>query len=117
MAETGARVWTLDYEEFPELIGPWRVEVTPGAARTDDVFLHLIQVGDQSLTEMSDAEVGRDADGNVTLSFDASGRTVNLLLPISGDIGGWIRIAEGQEVVVDRALTSEVLHQEGLAIE
>lgn len=117
VAETGARVGTLDYEEVPELMGRWRVEVTPGAARTDDVFLHLIQVGDQSLTEMSDAEVGRDADGNVTLSFDASGRTVNLLLPISGDIGGWIRIAEGQEVVVDRALTSEVLHQEGLAIE
>ena len=98
-------------------MGRWRVEVTPGAARTDDVFLHLIQVGDQSLTEMSDAGVGSDADGNVTLSFDASGRTVSLLLRTAGGIGGWIRIADGQEVVVDRALTSEVMHQKGLAIE
>jgi hypothetical protein len=53
----------------------------------------------------------------VTLSFDASGRTVSLLLRTAGGIGGWIRIADGQEVVVDRALTSEVMHQEGLAIE
>jgi hypothetical protein len=34
-----------------------------GAARTSDVFQHLTQVGDQSLTEMRPAEVGRDADG------------------------------------------------------
>ncbi|MFW6437722.1 MAG: heparinase II/III domain-containing protein, partial [Armatimonadota bacterium] len=113
--EAGARVETLEYEEVPELMGRWRVEVTPGAPRTDDAFLHLIQVGDQSLTDMSDAEVGTDADGYVTLTFDASGRSVSITLRPSGDVGGWIRIAEGQDVLVDRALTTDVMHQEGLA--
>lgn len=113
-AETGSRVATLDYEEVPELMGRWRVEVRPGEARADDVFLHLIEVGDQSLERMSDAEVSTGAAGGVTLTFAAGERTVTLLLPTSGSIGGQIRIAEGERVLVDQALTADVMHQEGL---
>ncbi len=36
------------------LMGQWRVEVTPGAPRKDDVFLHVVQVGDQQLEAMSE---------------------------------------------------------------
>jgi hypothetical protein len=79
------------------------------------VFLHLIQVGDQSLQSMSDAQVTTAADSTVLLTFDASGRTVTLLLPTVGDIGGHIRIADGGQVLVDQPLTTEVMHQEGLA--
>lgn len=113
-AEEGAHVATLDYEEVPELMGRWRVEVRPGAPRTHDVFLHLIQVGDQALERMSDAEVSTDDDGQVTLTFDASGRTVTLRLRTSGGVGGHIRMTEGERVVVDQRLTEEVMPQEGL---
>ena len=113
--ETGAYVAALDYEEVPELMGRWRVEVRPAQARTDDVFLHLIQVGNQSLQSMSDTQVSTGADGVVTLTFDASGRAVTLLLPTTGDIGGHIRIADGAQVLVDQPLTQAVIPQEGLA--
>jgi hypothetical protein len=113
--ETGAYVAALDYEEVPELMGRWRVEVRPGAARTDDIFLHLIQVGDQSLQSMSDAQVDTGADGIVTLTFDASGRTVTLRLPTTGEVGGHIRITQGEQVLVDRPLTQQVMAQTGLA--
>jgi hypothetical protein len=116
-ARDGQGIPVLTYEEVPELMGRWRVEVRPGSARTDDVFLHLIQVGDQSLQSMSDAQVRTDADGVVTLTFDASGRTVTLLLPTSGESGGHIRIVEGEEVLADRPLTDQIMPQEGLATE
>jgi hypothetical protein len=114
-ADTGSHVATLQYEEVPELMGRWRVEVKPGSARTNDVFLHLIQVGDQSLQSMSDAQVSSADDGTVNLTFDASGRTVTLLLPTAGDVGGHIRIAEGDQTLVDQPLTQDVTPQEGLA--
>jgi hypothetical protein len=103
--------------QVPELMGRWRVEVKPDLARTDDVFLHLIQVGDQSLQSMTDAQVNTDVDGAVMLTFDASGRTVTLLFPTSGEIGGHIRITENEKVLVDQPLTQQIAPQEGLAAE
>lgn len=96
-------------------MGRWRVEVRPGSARTRDAFLHLIQVGDQSLQSMSDGQVSTAADGTVTLIFDAYDRTMTLRLPTTGDIGGHIHIAEGDRVLIDQPLPQEVTHQEGLA--
>ncbi len=114
-AETQSHVATLEYEEVPELMGRWRVEVKPGAPRTDDVFLHLIQVGDQTLQSMGRADMATGDDGVVTLNFDALGRAVTLLLPTTGNVGGHIRIADGGQVLVDNALTGDVMHQEGVA--
>ena len=34
------------------LLGPWRMEVKPGAERKEDVFMHIVQVGDESLTSL-----------------------------------------------------------------
>ena len=45
----------------PENMGRWRVEVKPGAARTGDLFLHLIQVSDQTVEKMVESEVARRA--------------------------------------------------------
>jgi|LSQX01.1.fsa_nt_gb hypothetical protein len=114
-ARDGQGIAALTYEEVPELMGRWRVEVRPGTARTHDAFLHLIQVGDQSLQNMSDAQVNTAADGTVTLTFDASGRTVTLSLPTTGDIGGHIGITEDGQTLVDRPLAQEVTPQEGMA--
>ena len=44
------------------MMGQWRVEVTPGAARTDDCFLHVIQVGDQSVEKMDRMELVGDQE-------------------------------------------------------
>ncbi len=41
------------------LLGQWRVEVSPRKERSDDLFLHLIQVGDAALERMVRAELVR----------------------------------------------------------
>ncbi|HCU34698.1 MAG TPA: hypothetical protein DGT21_04395, partial [Armatimonadetes bacterium] len=104
----------IHYDEVPELMGRWRVEVSPGAARTDDVFLHLIQVGDQTLERMDDATITQTTD-TATLTFTHEGKTVTIFFNTAGDIGGSIRIETAGGVTVDRPLTQDVMLQEGLA--
>jgi len=100
---------------IPEMMGRWRVEVHPGAAREQDVFLHLIQVADQSVEEMVESSV-RETEDRIELTFSVGARTYTIALNKTGSIGGHIRIEEGGEVLVDRALTQEVMPQAGLAL-
>ncbi|MFO7946081.1 MAG: heparinase II/III family protein [Armatimonadota bacterium] len=104
----------LDYEEVPELMGRWRVEVRPGTPRTHDLFLHLIQVGDQSLKAMADASVTRE-DDTATISFEAGDRTITISFFGTGEVGGHIRVASDGETILDRALATDVTPQSGLA--
>ncbi|MBI3946326.1 MAG: heparinase II/III family protein [Armatimonadetes bacterium] len=101
--------------EVPPIMGRWRVEVKPGAARTDDCFLHLIQASDQTVEKMVESQV-RDRGNQVELSFTVGARTYTLALNKTGEIGGQIRIAEGDKVLVDRPLTREIMPQAGLAL-
>lgn len=100
--------------EVPELMGRWRIEVSPGAPQTDDIFLHLIQVGDQSLQAMSDAQVTTDGD-TATIIFDTEGNNVTLTFATTGDIAGHITIKRGADVLVDKDLIQQVMPQQGLA--
>ena len=95
-------------------MGRWRMEISPGAARTEAVFLHLIQVGGQDLAEMSQADV-TTSDGAATVTFPTGDRTVTLTLSTTGDVGGHIRITRGDETLLDRPLTDGVTPQQGLA--
>jgi heparin/heparan-sulfate lyase len=96
-----------DPNDITDMMGRWRVEVSPGGARTADVFLHLIQVGDQSLSSMEANQVTEDAD-SAEVTFDAGSRTVTLSFAKSGQVGGHITIDDGAQTPVDRALTSQV---------
>ncbi|MBI3947866.1 MAG: HEAT repeat domain-containing protein, partial [Armatimonadetes bacterium] len=80
--------------EVPESIGRWRVEVTPGAARTEDCFLHLIQASDQTVEKMVESQA-RDRGSQVELTFAVGARAYTLALNKTGEVGGHIRIAEG----------------------
>ena len=104
----------LEMDEVPELMGRWRMEVRPGSPRKEDIFLHLIHVGDQELTATSEA-VAAHEDGAATMTFTAGDRTVSLRLNAAGPVGGHIRITRGDVILVDRPLTEEVMHQEWLA--
>ena len=95
----------------PENMGRWRVEVKPGAARTDDLFLHLIQVSDQTVDKMVESEVAEKGD-QIELAFIAGARSYTISLNKAGDVGGHIRIEEGGKVAVDRSLTREVSRSE-----
>ena len=110
----GHAIYKIDYDEVPELMGRWRMEVTPGSDREADVFLHLIQVGGQDLGRMCDAEIDV-SDGQAKLGFESGKRAIEVSFTTSGDVGGHIRISEGGEVLRDDDLTRVVMEQSGLA--
>jgi heparin/heparan-sulfate lyase len=103
----------LQYKEVPELMGRWRLEVRPGAPRAEDVFLHLLQVGDQTVTAMDPAQV-RTEGGQAILTFQAHATQVTVALPTSGAVGGHIKLVRGGQTVADRDLTQAVQAQAGL---
>jgi len=99
-------------EDALDIMGRWRVEISPGAPREDDVFLHVIQVGDQSLVEMdtpSLIETEDMAGARITIG----GRTWEVTFSKQGDLGGHIRLT-GEGESLDRPLTTEVTPQVGI---
>jgi hypothetical protein len=112
------RNWPLPAEwrtrDDEELLGQWRVEVSPSAPRTDDVFLHLIQVGDRNaLEKMVPCELVREG-GRVGVHFEAGERDVRVLFATAGGAAGHLRIAGPGGVLIDRDLTQEIMPQVGL---
>ena len=102
----------ISYPEVPELMGRWRIEVKPGAPRREDVFLHLIDVGNADAAAVDSARVRQEGDG-VMLDFEAGARRVTLRFSASGPAGGAIRIDRGDKTLVDRPLAAAVMPQSG----
>jgi len=97
--------------EQTELMGSWRIEVTPAVAHKLDVFLHVVQVGDTSLTGMSPTtavESGKLAGARLKIGADTWEVTFNT----EGDLGGHIKRA-GEAPAIDRSLTHTVQPQSG----
>jgi len=111
------RNWPLpkDYRipDSNELLGQWRMEVNPGEARNEDIFLHLIQVGDLSLSAMAPANLIRE-NGHVGVSFRFGENETTVLFATEGKAAGHIRISSAGQAIVDRALTESVQRQTGL---
>lgn len=59
-------------ENWP-LLGQWRVEVRPAATRTDDIFLHMIQVGDSTLKSLPET-VLTETDASISMMFRYCGK-------------------------------------------
>jgi heparin/heparan-sulfate lyase len=53
------------------------VEVKPGAARTDDMFLHMIQVGDATLKALPETTLN-ETDDALAISFTYEGKDYSL---------------------------------------
>lgn len=105
--------WWLNAETEP--LGQWRVEVAPSQARADDVFLHLIAVGDRAeLTAMTPCTLLSGA-AETGVAFRADDRDVVVRFATDGSATGHIRIAGRSGGAVDRPLTKAVLPQAGLA--
>lgn len=96
-----------------ELLGQWRIKVSPGTSREADEFLHLIQVGDRrNLTGMDEARL-ISTDAHVGVEFNSMGRTVAVLFGLGGDPSGRITMTGGARPVA-RNFTTEVRKQAGL---
>jgi len=97
----------------PMLLGNWRMEISPGAPRKDDVFLHVIHVGDQSLQAMCESRLLKTA-GRIGVELKLANRTAVVVFATHGGPAGHVRIASGDDILVDRDLTDKVMPQSGL---
>ena len=59
------------------MFGQWRVEVSPSKAAEKDYFLHIIQVGDESLKALPKTKCSENNE-SVTLTFDYNNRHYTL---------------------------------------
>lgn len=98
--------------EMTDLMGRYRIEVTPAAPATGDVFLHLLQVGGLALDAMAAGTLVEDG-GRSGVSFEHGGRSYEVLFDRSGAPGGHVTITEGSDVLVDQELTNSVQAQSG----
>ena len=98
-----------------ELLGQWRMEITPGQERSEALFLHLIQVGHLSTSAMTPARLIRE-DGSVGISFRFGENETKVLFATAGKAAGHIRITIVGQMIVDRVLTESVQHQTGLTV-
>lgn len=72
-------------DDWP-LIGQWRMEVKPGAERTEDVFMHIIQVGDESLTSLPSTTTF-DTDSEIGVEFIYNGKSYRIAFDKTSDYG------------------------------
>ena len=108
--------WPLpDGVEYSELMGWGRVEVTAPEDAAQQNFLHVMQVGGLDLGAMDAVEM-IEGGGFVGARIQAGEMVYEITFAEEGEVGGWMRITRGGEVLVDRELTPEVQHQEGLAV-
>jgi heparin/heparan-sulfate lyase len=75
------------------LVGQWRVEVSPKKASTTDHFLHIIQVGDESLQSLPQTEC-KESNNAVTLDFDYGGKHYSLLFDKTQKSGCKIKVTK-----------------------
>jgi heparin/heparan-sulfate lyase len=89
------------------MMGRWRVEVSPTTPRANDVFLHVLEVGDQTLAAMAETKLVRDGD-----RVGVAVGSWQVLFDTSGPLGGHIRHAGDNPI--DAELTRQVLDQTGI---
>ena len=91
-----------------------RMEGSPGEASKEDVFLHLIQTGDNSTETMIEA-VAIEEDGTVGVRFIVDGKTVSVTFGTEGSPSGHVNVKRGNSTEMDKDLTTTVMPQSGLS--
>jgi heparin/heparan-sulfate lyase len=113
---TGQKNWSIEAGKLkPEqraMMGQWRVEVTPGVPRKEDVFLHVIQVGPQTVDAMDAADLIQTED-RCGVRLSAGGDVWEISWNTSGPLGGRIK-RTGERPTIERELTSTFQAQSGI---
>jgi len=108
--------WPIVYrgltDEHRAMMGRWRVEVTPGGARCEDVFLHVLQLGDRRLDAMDPVELV-SGDGVCGVRLTRNDQTWTVTFRTQGELGGHLRRGGGKERELDCELTNTVQPQKG----
>ncbi len=95
------------------LKGKWHMEIRPENAHKNDLFLHLIQVGDKTLNEMNPSTtISTATQAGVIFTYEDKSYTVTFSK--TGAIGGSIKIIKSGKVLIDRKLSDKVMPQSSL---
>ena len=73
------------------LVGQWRVEVKPGTERENDMFMHIIQVGDESLKSLPKTKTFEDAE-TVGVEFKYAGKKYRITFDRNASYGCDIKV-------------------------
>lgn len=112
------RNWPLPYggDENP-LYGQWRVEVSPESSQKNDMFLHLIQVGDRSAGATSIPSALKITDTDmVGVKFSYDNKDYEVLFSTVGEAGGKITIRSGGSVILTENFKNTIKPQTGLGL-
>jgi len=92
----------------------WQVTVERSAPEKTEQFLHVIHVGDAA--EYREPLVTRiDGDATVGARVSADGLTYTVAFNTTGPVGGHVTVRRGDQVLIDKDLTTEVQPQKGYA--
>lgn len=73
------------------LVGQWRVEVKPGTERENDMFMHIIQVGDESLKSLPKTKTFEDAE-TIGVEFKYAGKKYRIAFDRNASYGCDIKV-------------------------
>ena len=96
-----------------ELLGQWRMEISPATPAKDDYFLHLLQAGDLSLKYMVESTT-LEKDGIAGVKFTYGNKEYEILFNTKDDIGGKISISRDRQKILAEDFTKSVKFQSGL---
>ncbi len=90
-----------------DLFGQWRMEVAPSKPGRDDIFLHLLQVGDTTLTAMVDSEP-LERDDLVGVRFVHEKMAYELMFNTRVGAGGKISITQNGQKLLEENFSDQV---------
>ncbi len=87
----------------------WRIDVVPSTARTDDHFLHVLEATDVAQQKPLAVKVTKRGD-KVALKFRYDGKSYDLALNRTGEVGGRLVIRRGRRrKLVDTVLATGIV--------
>lgn len=100
------------FQDLP--LGHWRVEVTPGAAREEDIFLHVIELGETASAAMQAVDF-RETNEAWFLKIGMGDTAAVVKLDKQNPTAGSIRFEQDAQTVFEEFFRSGVQPQQGIA--
>ena len=86
--------------------------MTPGKPNTDDIFLHLLQVGDSSLQSMANS-IPLKTDDMLGVRFVHRKKEYEVMFFIKDKAGGKISVIQNGRKILEENLSDKVKSQKG----
>jgi len=78
-------------------IVPWRLEVEAPGGKKREYFLHVLEIGDESDSEMSEATLLEGREGRLGVRLDAAGTSIEVLFAARGPMSASVKYGGSAE--------------------